>query len=157
MPGVSSAEKVGVELGDRPGAPTLANLRAMPAEMLLGTSAETYAAIGGTTAVVDGWVQHAQIYETFDRGLQAPVPFIAEFTSGEQRGLDPGLLPPFPADAADFERRMTLAYGEHAEEFLRRYPSHAVVDSSYAAVRDAYYGWAVERLLRAHHQLTRST
>lgn len=155
--GLAPAETVGAEFGDRHGAPTLADLRAMPAEALLAISTETYAAIGGTTAVVDGWVQHAQIYETFDQGLQARVPLIAGFTSGEQRGLDPGLLPPFPQDAADFERKMCQAYGEHAGEFLRLYPAQAVVDSSYAAVRDAYYGWAVERLLQAHHRLTPST
>ena len=155
--GLASAEAVGAELGRLADAPTLAELRAMPAPVLQDASIGLYSRIGGTTAVVDHWVQPAQIFETFDRGRQATVPFIAGFNSGEQRALDAGTLPPFPADAAAYEDRVRLAYADLAPEFLRLYPANTVVDSSYAAVRDAYYGWAVEKLLRAHGRVCPTT
>tara|TARA_B110001454_G_scaffold189118_1_gene187534 strand:- start:2652 stop:4244 length:1593 start_codon:yes stop_codon:yes gene_type:complete len=152
-----SAESTGAKFGEDHDAPTLADLRAMPAEDLIEASATSYGNVGGAMAVVDGWVQHRQIFETFEQGLQAKVPFIASFNSGEQRALDPGTLPPFPSDPVDFETRIKEAYGDLAPEFLRLYPASSVTDSSYDAVRDAYYGWAVEHILRHHSAITPST
>lgn len=155
--GLASAEATGAAFGREHGAPTLAALRALPGDKLLAASASTYGALGGATAVVDGWVQPAQIFETFEQGRQAKTPFIAGFNSGEQRALDAGALPPFPATTAEYEARARAGYGDLADEFLRLYPAHAVTDSSYAAVRDAYYGWAVELLVRAHSKVTPAT
>jgi para-nitrobenzyl esterase len=149
-----SAEDAGLAFGQAHGAPTLADLRAMPVDALIDAASTSYGNVGGAMAVVDGWVQHQQVFETFAQGLQAKVPFIAGYNSGEQRALDPGTLPPFPADPVDFETRVRAAYGDLADEFLRLYPPHMVTDSSYDAVRDAYYGWAVERLLRDHRAVT---
>ena len=150
--GLPAAEALGIHLAQQVGAANLAALRTVPADALLAAPDNPYHMIGGTTAVVDGWALPAQIYEIFDQGGQASVPLVAGFTSGEQRGLDPGTLPPFPEDPADFRARITAAYGELAPAFLQLYSPETVTDSSYAAVRDAYYGWAVERLLRAHNR-----
>lgn len=152
--GLPAAETVGVEFGRQVGVADVAALRAVSAEALLAAPDNPFHMIGGTTAIVDGWALPAQIFETFDRGGQAQVPFIAGYTSGEQRGLDPGTLPPFPSDPDAFRTSVSAAYGELAPAFLQLYPPDMVVDSSYAAVRDAYYGWAVERLLRAHARWT---
>lgn len=155
--GLAPAEASGAEFGRKHAVPTLADLRGMPATALQRAAEEDISVIGGTTGVVDGWVQRAQIFETFAQGNQAKVPFITGFNSGEQRALDPGALPPFPRTPAEYEARVRSAYGDLADAFLRLYPAGSVTDSSYAAVRDAYYGWAVEQLARTHSKLTPST
>lgn len=156
--GLASAEEIGAEMGRLHDAPTLAKLRALSADQLVSKSAPVYSAIaGGTTAVVDHWVQDAQIWETFEQGRQAKVPFITSYNSGEQRSLDPGTLPPFPIDAEAYAKHVTAAYGDLREEYLRLYPAASVIDSSYAAVRDAYFGWAAERLARTHSRFVAET
>jgi hypothetical protein len=50
------------------------------------------------------------------------------------------------ADAATYERIIRERHGDLAEDFLRRYPSHDMQESIYAATRDGIHGWTSERL-----------
>ncbi len=158
--GQPSAESVGADFGVRHGAPTLARLRAMSAEALQAAAVDTYDIYGqepaATAAVVDGWVQPAQIFETFEQGREAKTPFIAGFLSGEMRGLDVA-LPPFPASQAAYEARVRSAYGDLAQSYLHLYPSQSISDSSNAAMRDAYFGWPVQWFVRRHSGVTPAT
>ena len=149
--GLPAAEEAGRTFGRAHGAPTLADLRAMPADRLLTVAAANPNDVFGmTSAVVDGWVQTAQIYETFEAGRQAKVPFLSGFTSGEMKAFDAGVLPPFPATPAEYEAHVRAAYGEMAPAYLRLYPAATPADSAQAAARDAFYGWAIERMLKLH-------
>lgn len=148
------AERSGMAFGEKLGASRIDELRALPAEKLLAAAFDPTTSPGNPTAVVDGWVQVSQLFETFETGRQAKVPFVAGFNSGELRAQDPGALPPFPATSEAYTAHVKAAYSELASEFLRLYPAQTPSDSSYAAARDANYGWAVERLIRSHRNVT---
>ena len=142
--GAPSAEEAGMTLAATLHAPNIAALRGMDAQAL--TDAATAAGFGPWGAV-DGHVLMRQLVDTFDRGEQAPVPVLAGFNSGEIRSLR-FLLPPPPANPADYERIIRAQYGNLAGEFLRLYPSTNVPESMLATTRDAFYGWTAERLVR---------
>lgn len=151
--GLPAAEEAGARFGDRHNASSLAELRAMPADAVLAAAADNPNHTFGMSApVVDGWVQPAQIFETFEAGRQAKVPLVAGVTSGEVRSFDPGVLPTLAADRAAYEARVRAAYGDDADAFLAVYPSSDLEGSSLAAARDAYFSWGTERLLQLHAQ-----
>ncbi|MDH5834623.1 carboxylesterase/lipase family protein [Luteimonas kalidii] len=147
--GTPSAEEAGVELSRKLEVRGLPRLRAMDAQALT-----VQAALAGyfPLGVVDGKVLPAQLVEVFDRGQQAPVPILAGFNDGEIRSLR-FLLPPPPADAATYEATIRAAYGELADEMLRRYPSADLDEAMLASTRDAMYGWTAERLVRSQSAL----
>ena len=146
--GVPSAEAVGQAFGERAGASTLVALRALGAEALLGAML-----MNGfdTEAVVDGWVQPRQIFETFAAGEEARVPLIIGFTRDETRSFDgQGFLPAPPASAEDYEALVRRIYGSLRERYLAQYPSSDPVGGMYAAVRDGFYGHSVLQIAADH-------
>lgn len=160
--GLAPAEEQGALFGQSHGASTLAALRAMPADALLKAAAQVYESnyYGmplGATAVVDGWVQPVQVFEAFEAGTENKVPFIAGFASGEMRSLDRDILPPFPNSSQEYDSRVRNAYGDLAAAFLRLYPSTSPSDGAYDSLRDAYFGWGMERLARLHSRSVPST
>src|SRR5690606_21942604 len=48
-----------------------------------------------------------------------------------------------------YEAEIRRRYGDLAPEFLRLYPASNMAESLLAATRDAVYGWAAERIVRA--------
>jgi para-nitrobenzyl esterase len=155
--GLPPAEDLGLNFGKVIGAPSLADLRALPADRLLQAAALSFGRNGETVAVVDGWVQRAQVFETFESGREAKVPFIAGYTSGEATSYDPGQLPPFPVTPAEFETRANAMYADLAPEFLKRYPASTPLASSRAAHGEGYFGWGVEKLVRDHSRVVPQT
>jgi para-nitrobenzyl esterase len=142
--GSPSAESIGVALGTKLGAPTIAALRAMDPEKLTNSAA---AALFPPFGAVDGKILPGQLVDVFDRGEQARVPILAGFNRGEIRSLRV-LAPPAPATAAEYEQKIRAAYGDLADEFLRLYPASDYKESILATTRDALYGWTAERLVR---------
>lgn len=144
--GHPSSESIGTWLQGELKAGGIAALRAMePGELTERATAAGYP----TWATVDSKVLPHQIVETFDRGEQAKVPLLAGFNSGEIRSLR-RLLPPAPADAAEYETKIRAAYGEAADRFLAAYPSETIDESMLAATRDALYGWTAQRMGEKH-------
>ena len=142
--GAPTAEAAGTKLAEALHAPDLAALRAMDPKAL--TDAATAAGYA-PWATVDGQTLPRQLFETFDRGEQAPVPLLAGFNSGEIRSLT-FLVPPAPPSAADYEKIIRERYLDLADEFLRLYPGATLRESMLATARDAIYGWTAERLAR---------
>nr|WP_297506984.1 carboxylesterase family protein [uncultured Caulobacter sp.] len=141
--GHDPAEAMGLAIGQKLGAKSLADLRAMDAETLTGAA---LAAGFQTFGVVDGKILTRQLVDTFDRGEQARTPILAGFNSGEIRSLRI-LAPPPPADAATYEKEIRARYGDLADDFLTLYPSGDLAESVLLAPRDALYGWTAERLV----------
>ncbi|HWE99141.1 MAG TPA: carboxylesterase family protein [Caulobacteraceae bacterium] len=140
--GLPAAETIGATLGDRIGARTLGELRAMNAGALtLRAAMAGFPALG----VVDGHVLPRQLVESFDRREEAPVPVIVGFNAGELAAMR-ALAPHAPATAAAYEAAIRKRYGELAGEFLRLYPAADREASVLAATRDALYGWTAERV-----------
>jgi len=142
--GLPSAEETGRALAASAGAGGIEALRSMHAETLARAAARARFAAQGT---IDGWALTEQIVETFDAGRQARVPLLAGFNSGEVRSQR-GFLPPAPSNAAAYEARIRRRYGALAPAFLRLYPASDIEGSMLAALRDAIYGWATERIVR---------
>ena len=144
--GSPSAEALGVAFARQSGAGDLKALRAMsPAQIVEAQGKARYA----PQATVDGWVLPRQVFEGFEAGEEAPVPFMAGFNSGEFRAFE-GALPPLPADAAAYRATVSRRYGDLADRYLALYPASDIQESALAAARDGLFGWAAERMVRQH-------
>lgn len=142
--GAPSSEQFGLNLTTALHVPDIAALRAMDAQKLLdGAVAAGYPTVG----TIDGHILPRQLVDTFERGEQAPVPLLAGLTSGEVRSL-PIILPPPVTSATDYEAIIRDRYQDVADDFLRRYPSSNLRESTLATVRDAVFGWSSEKLVR---------
>ncbi|MCA8900437.1 MAG: carboxylesterase family protein [Hyphomonas sp.] len=142
--GHPSAESEGVRIAAALGADGIAALRAMDAKTVYANAAKAGYAPFGT---IDGKVLPQQIAGAFDSHMQADVPVIAGFNSGEIRTLR--LLAPKSDIAPDqYEATIRAAYGDLADDFLALYPSGDLEESIIATTRDALYGWTAERLVR---------
>ena len=142
-----AAEPVGPWLAGKLGAGDLAALRSMDAVALTDGAA---AAGFFPFFTIDGRILPRQVIEAFDRGDQAKVPILAGFNSGEIRSLR-ALLPPAPADSAEYEKRIRERYADLADPFLAHYPAGNFAESMLATTRDALYGWTAERLVTKQH------
>lgn len=143
--GMPSTEANGTQLMKALNAPDLAALRAMDPLKLTNEAA---AAFFTPWVTVDGHVVPKQLVTTFDKGEQAHVPLLAGFNSGELRSLRI-LVPPAPANEADYVKIIRSRYGNLADQFLRLYPASDMLESILAATRDAMYGWTAEKMVRS--------
>lgn len=144
-----SAEDVGAYVTKAVGAASLADLRAVDAEILTATAAGAGYVPWGT---IDGKTLTRQLVDTFDAGEQADVPILAGFNSGEIRSMR-FLMLPVPESAAEYETKIRELYGDLAEEYLRLYPSSDLKEAALAAPRDALYGWTATRLVKGQAAL----
>jgi para-nitrobenzyl esterase len=140
--GEPSNESRGAAFAERLGATDLASLRAIDARTLTDKAAPNGWFPWGS---IDGKILPRQLIDVFDRGEQAKVPLLVGFNEGEIRSL-PFLLPPPPANAADYEKAIRDRYGDLADAFLKLYPASDVRNSMLATTRDALYGWTAQRL-----------
>ncbi len=147
--GLPAAEQAGAALAAAANAPTLHALRTLDPQSLLEASERTHFV---TQSVVDGWVQPREILETFEQGREQHVPLIIGFNRDEARSFVgyPGVVPPIPPDAATYEKLIRCRYGDLSDSYLTVYPAAHPKDSVFAAIRDAFYGWAAEKLAREH-------
>lgn len=142
--GLPSAESAGLDLAGKLGAANIAALRAMEPLALTEKAARAGFQPFGN---IDGHVLTQQVFETFEKGQQAPVPLLAGFNAGEIRSLRV-LAPQPPASAAIYESEIRKRYGDLADAFLKLYPSSNLEESILAATRDAMYGWTAEEMIR---------
>jgi len=140
--GEKSNESSGAAFAEKLKAPDLKALRALDAQTLADQAAPSGWFPWGS---VDGKILPRQLVDVFDKGEQAPVPLLVGFNSGEIRSLR-FLLPPAPANSADYEKTIRAQYGDLAESFLKLYPAADVPESMLATTRDALYGWTAQRL-----------
>jgi para-nitrobenzyl esterase len=140
--GLPSAEDIGVMTARGLGANSIRDLRARDAVELIETSSK-----GGFVPLptVDGWLLPDQLVDIYDRGEQNHVPMLVGFNAGELRSLRV-LLPPIPANAADYERQVNERFKDLSAAYLKQYPSSNVTESVLAAGRDGLYGWTAQRL-----------
>lgn len=140
-----SAEAIGSWLSTTLAAPTVTELRAMDARVLVDAAAKAGYAPFGT---IDGKILPRQLVDTFDRGEQARIPVMVGFNSGEVRGLR-FLLPPLPTTAEAYVSDIRARYGDLADTWLQLYPPASPEQTRLAASRDVVFGWASERLVRS--------
>lgn len=141
--GMSSAETIGTMVATALGAKDLKALRAVDAQKIKDIATKAGFVSQGT---VDGWALPSQLIEAFDEGRQAKTPLLAGFNSGEARAYR-ALLPPVPESAEAYEAAIRRGYGDLADDFLKVYPSSDMEESMLATLRDAIFGWSVERIV----------
>jgi para-nitrobenzyl esterase len=137
------AEEIGKIFAQRIGAPSLADLRKMPAQDLAVAAAAEGELLNqlGAMIVVDGQVFDRQIHETFKSGRQQPVPVLLGFNADEGSGIaDYGGIPSI-SDPVKYEAEVRHRYGLLADEYLALYPASDPQDSALAAFRDDAFGW----------------
>jgi para-nitrobenzyl esterase len=108
------------------GAPTLAALRALPAQTVLQDAHKQGAPRFGI--VIDGHFLTEPVADTYAAGHQAHVPLLAGWNHDEM---------PFLASkrtVANWKEFATTTYGEHADEFLALYPGSTDAEAIRSAI-----------------------
>jgi para-nitrobenzyl esterase len=142
--GLPSAEAAGAALATAAGASDAAALRAADLVALFQAGLKTG---WQPEPVIDGVALKRQFAETFARGEQAKVPVLAGFNEGEIRSLL-FLMPKVPDSQAAYEADVRARFGPKAAEFLAVYPAADPKASVMASMRDGFYGFAAQYLVR---------
>jgi para-nitrobenzyl esterase len=114
---LQEAEKMGVEFGKVVGAPSLAALRAMPAQALLETT--TKPGVPRFSAVVDGYIFPKSPVDAFVSGQQAKVPLLVGWNSQES-GYQ-GIMGKETLTRENYTSAVKKMYGEQADKLLKVY------------------------------------
>jgi para-nitrobenzyl esterase len=106
---LEEAEQQGVRFGEGLNAPSLTELRALPAEAIQNAG-------GGTgSPFVDGYVLTESVMEAYAGGRQNDVPVIVGWNKDDR--VIPGAQP-----AERFRERIRSRFGDRAEDFFKAYP-----------------------------------
>jgi para-nitrobenzyl esterase len=146
---LADGEKNGVAFAAGIEAPTLAALRALPAEKLLEATAKP--GLPRFAPTVDGYFLPKSPADIFAAGEQAHVPLLAGWNSEESpaRGVL-GTAEPTPENYAAAVRKL---YGERAERVLALYPGSTpdeVRQSATALASDRFIGYSTWKWLDLH-------
>lgn len=143
--GLASAEDAGAAMGKAAGVTSAQALRAADPVALFQAGLAT----GWTPEpVIDGVYLKRQLAATFARGEQNRVPVLAGFNEGEIRSLL-FLMPKAPTSQAAYEADVRRRFGDQAPGYLAIYPGTDPRADVMASVRDAFYGWAAQYVVRA--------
>lgn len=132
---LADAEKAGARLGDKLGAPSLSNLRALPAEAILD-GARGEAGIGWPT--LDGHVIAGDQVELYKAGRYNDTPILIGINSDE--GATFSRIGTVEEHVASVKER----FGPFAGRILELYPANNEAEAKRAArdlVRDLAFGW----------------
>jgi para-nitrobenzyl esterase len=146
---LAEGEKNGMAFATGIGAPTLAALRALPAEKLLEATATP--GLPRFSPTVDGYFLPKRPAEIFAAGEQARVPLLAGWNSEESGARSVlGSAEPTPENYANAVRKL---YAERAEQALKAYPgttSDEVLKSATALAGDRFIGYSTWKWLELH-------
>jgi carboxylesterase type B len=142
---LADAEREGTDYMQAHGAHSLAELRSLPAEVLLEGGNLNDTAVGNGWGnspppplfrpVIDGWVVPLDYSHTWDQGRQADVLMV----TGSNRD-ESGAQPQPDVKLADYQAYAVKQYGAFAEEYLKLYPAGTDQEAglaSNAAARDS--------------------
>ena len=127
----AQAEQQGLEAAEELGAPSIAELRALPGDEIT--------ALRGAGIIVDGWVIPEDLTAVFEEGRQNDVDVLVGSTRDEGSFLAGG------PSAEDWENRMRGRWGDLAERALALYPS-GQVEYSFPALFSDELTWQMRLL-----------
>jgi para-nitrobenzyl esterase len=138
------AEKIGAEFAQGAGAPTLAELRAMPAQQLLETTKKP-----GTwfSAIQDGYVIPRPPVDMYAAGEQAKIPLLAGWNSEE--GSYKQILGDAAPNDANFSAALEKMYGDQAATAKQVYRGD-VVQSATELASDRFIGYSTWKWIDTH-------
>jgi para-nitrobenzyl esterase len=125
---LAQAEEEGAALATKLGAPTLAALRALPAEQLTEQTKDRTIA---RTTTIDGYVFPESPEEVFFTGRQADVPLLAGWNSAEMQVSQ--VLGDNPATPENFAAAVNRLYGAKAPKILEVYKATTNAEALQAA------------------------
>jgi len=114
---LATAEEQGVKFAAGIGAPTIAAMRAMPADKLLEAAGKP--GVPRFSATIDGYFFPESPVAIFAAGKQAHVPLLAGWNSEEQGARS--VLGRDEPTVENFKKAVTRLYGDHAPEVLAEY------------------------------------
>ncbi|AWM33852.1 carboxylesterase/lipase family protein [Hymenobacter nivis] len=138
LPTLAQAEQTGVAFGAAVGAPTLAALRALPAEQVLAATGKPDAPRFSPN--VDGYFLPRSPTEIFSAGQQAHVPLLVGWNSQEM-GYQM-LLGPNPPTAENYQAAVQKLYGERAARALKLYPAATAEQSATDLASDRFIAYS---------------
>jgi len=142
---LEATEKKDEEWAASIGAPTLAELRAMPADAVLAASRKDGAP--RFSPVVDGRLLTEPVSETYAAGRQAHIPLLAGWNNDENNALSRGMT------AEKWKAFASEHFGERAAEFLTLYPGDTdeqAVRSSIDYGGDTFIAFGTWKWIEAH-------
>lgn len=145
LPVLAEAEADGERLGQQLGAPSLAQLRALPAAALLAASAGPDAPRFGL--IVDGHVLPQAPAAIYARGQQAQVPLLAGWNAAEGSAHD--LLGGAPPLEEHFQAALERLYGDRAGAARQAYAGE-VERAARELASDRFIGFGTWRWIDLH-------
>jgi para-nitrobenzyl esterase len=145
-----AAEAQGAAFAMALGAPTLAALRALPADRLLAAQG---AAAQRFSPTIDGRMLVEPVEATFAAGRQAKVPLIVGTNSQEADAR--AVLGNAAPTVANYRAALARLYGDQAEAVAARYPAAddaQVVAAATALASDRFLGWPSWRWFDLHRR-----
>jgi para-nitrobenzyl esterase len=129
------------------GAPTLAELRAMPADKIIDAGRQRGAVRFGP--IIDGQFLVEQVTATYAAGKQAHIPLLAGWNRDENSALSNGMtVEKWKAFAAEH-------FGDRADEFLSLYPGATDEQAIRSAIdygSDAFIAFGTHQWIDAHRK-----
>lgn len=151
LPALAAAEQTGASFAASLQAPTLAALRALPAEELLAASGKPEAPRFGP--IVDGYFLPQPAAAIFAAGQQARVPLLVGWNSEEMNaGWLLGTLPPTPEN---YQQAVQKRFGDRAADVLKLYPAATPTEAAQSATDlagDLFIGYSSWKWATAHQQ-----
>lgn len=150
---LSEAEQDGVAFAKEMGAPSIAQLRQIPADELLEASLRSSATFGRFGVIKGDCVLPEDPRIVYEQGRQVDVPLIAGWTADE--GTLFNLQRRFAKDAPDFRDEMRAKFGDRADAVLQLYPANTPEqgqESSDALLGDELVAYPMWRWIELHAQ-----
>jgi para-nitrobenzyl esterase len=148
---LADAEQLGLEIAEELGAPSLAALRALPAEQLLAaTSTRTPQHFVGA---IDGYFLPAAPSDLYAAGKQAKVPLLVGWNSEEMNYRF--LLGENPPTPAQYAATLRARYGDQAEQLRQLYAAtndDEVIAAATDLAGDLFIGYSTWKWAELHGQ-----
>ncbi len=148
---LAEAEQNGVAIATQIGAPSLAELRALPASQLLEATATL--PLGSFAPVIDGYFLEQPVDAIMRAGEQSHVSLLLGWNSEEVNyAMLMGAEPPTAENFVNFVRRQ---YGEQADGLLRLYPAtndRQVIQSATDLASDSFTAFSTWAWAEMHSQ-----
>jgi para-nitrobenzyl esterase len=131
---LADAEASGAEMAKATGAPSLAELRALPAEKVIEAGRRQR---GMAWPIVDGWVIPDDQYKLYEAGRFNDTPILVGYNSDE------GLSFTRVRTSEEYVAGVRARYGPFADPLLEAYPRAAdsIPKTARDLARDAAFGW----------------
>ena len=145
LPTLATAESSGRRLGELVGAPSLAQLRALPAETVLEATARPDAPRFGT--ILDGHVIPQSPAALYAAGQQSKIPLLAGWNSAEGSSRD--ILGAGGATEEHFKAALKRLYGDQAEAARQAYAGD-IDTAARELASDRFIGYGTWRWIDLH-------